>query len=78
MIRWLAVLLLVAVALTGCSSPTATVSDAAVSSDEVLARAYEEGRSGLQVAGSGRVARLLGDDNEGGRHQRFILELDSG
>ena len=26
----------------------------------------------------GRVTRLLADDNEGSRHQRFILTLDSG
>jgi len=27
---------------------------------------------------TGRVLRLLSDDNEGFRHQRFILEQDSG
>ena len=33
---------------------------------------------GEQVRGSGRVARILSDDNEGSRHQRFIVELSPG
>jgi hypothetical protein len=35
-------------------------------------------RSGQQVSGSGRVVRILSDDNDGSRHQRFILGLSSG
>lgn len=35
-------------------------------------------RSGQQVRGSGKVTRILSDDNDGSRHQRFILELSSG
>jgi hypothetical protein len=35
-------------------------------------------RSGNQVRGSGRVERVLSDDNDGSRHQRFILRLSSG
>lgn len=48
------------------------------SSDEVLADAFENGRSNLQVSGSGVVTRILADDNDGSRHQRFILQLGSG
>lgn len=33
---------------------------------------------GQQVQGRGLVLRVLSDDNEGSRHQRFILELSSG
>jgi hypothetical protein len=40
--------------------------------------AFTAQRSGLWVETSGRVARLLADDDEGSRHQRFILDLDSG
>ena len=32
----------------------------------------------LQVQGSGTVVRLLADDDESSRHQRFIVRLDSG
>lgn len=35
-------------------------------------------RSGQQVSGSGTVIRILADDNDGSRHQRFILQLSSG
>lgn len=31
-----------------------------------------------QVKGSGVVSRILPDDNDGSRHQRFILRLQSG
>ena len=34
--------------------------------------------SGQQVQGTGMVLRVLSDDNDGSRHQRFILELSSG
>lgn len=34
--------------------------------------------SGTQVQGSGVVTRILPDDQEGSRHQRFILRLPSG
>ena len=47
-------------------------------SDELLARAFERRWSNIQVEGRGVVLRLLSDDNDGRRHQRFILELASG
>ncbi len=43
-----------------------------------LAAAFENRRSDIQVKGEGRVTRLLPDDNEGSRHQKFILRLASG
>jgi len=38
----------------------------------------EQWRSGQQVRGEGTVTRVLPDDNDGSRHQRFILELGPG
>lgn len=35
-------------------------------------------RSDVQVTGSGEVIKLLADDNEGSRHQRFLVKIDSG
>ena len=35
-------------------------------------------RSGQQVRGSGEVVRVLSDDTDGSRHQRFIVRLGSG
>lgn len=34
--------------------------------------------SGRQVTGEGVVSKILSDDNEGSRHQRFILTLSTG
>lgn len=43
-----------------------------------LFTAIEQQKSDIQVSGSGEVARILPDDNDGSRHQRFILELTPG
>ena len=40
--------------------------------------AFNGRRSGIQISGAGIVSRLLPDDNDGSRHQRFILTLSSG
>jgi hypothetical protein len=53
------------------------VQDAFAQSDPIGA-AFAERRGGIQVSGSGVVQRILGDDNDGSRHQRFILRLSSG
>ena len=47
-------------------------------SDAVIRSLYAERRSDVQVQGTGTVVRILSDDTDGDRHQRFILELDSG
>lgn len=46
--------------------------------DGALAEAFEQRRSDVQVRGSGEVVRVLADDNDGNRHQRFIVRLASG
>ena len=40
--------------------------------------AYAARRSGVWLETSGRVVRVLRDDHEGARHQKFILELSDG
>ena len=45
---------------------------------QALAAAFENRRSDVQVQGSGYVTRILADDNDGSRHQRFIVGLASG
>ena len=62
---------------SGALSPHPTVSLAAPDSGDI-ARAYAAHRSGVQVHGSGIVAKVLKDDEKGSRHQRFILHMDSG
>jgi hypothetical protein len=65
-----AALALVAVAAFACGQPS--------SGDAVFAQALAAHSSGLEVTGEGTVTRLLPDDTDGGRHQRFIVELASG
>lgn len=52
--------------------------DAAGTATEAVAAAYEARRSGVQVEGEGVVVKVLPDDDDGSRHQRFILRLPSG
>ena len=75
MLRRIIPLLVAAMLLAGCSPSTSATASAG---DRALARAYHEQLSDVEVSGSGRVVRVLSDDADGGRHQRFILELDSG
>lgn len=39
---------------------------------------FGKAEAGKQIRGSGSVSRLLSDDNNGSRHQRFIIRLSSG
>ena len=46
--------------------------------DAILGEAFEERAEHLQVLGAGTVIRVLEDDEDGSRHQRFIVRLSSG
>jgi hypothetical protein len=78
--------LILAIACTlgvGCSlSPTSQLTPPSTptlpGSDSQLDRAFEQRLSDVQVEGQGVVSRLLADDNDGARHQRFIVALRSG
>lgn len=50
----------------------------ASAADATIRAAFESRRSDVQVAGQGTVRQVLADDNNGSRHQRFILALPSG
>lgn len=45
---------------------------------EVIRKAFDSKLSNVQVQSVGHVKALLRDDNEGSRHQKFILALDNG
>ena len=48
------------------------------SRDATLESAFANRISNLQVEGQGTVVKILADDSDGSRHQRFIVRLDSG
>ena len=43
--------------------------------DNDISIAYSNQESDVQVSGSGKVVKLLPDDNIGSRHQKFIVKL---
>ena len=47
-------------------------------SEIALQEAYADRQSDVQVKGEGTVTKVLSDDRDGSRHQRFILRLSSG
>jgi len=51
---------------------------ASQNSEQLLADAYKTQRSDFQVQGTASVVKLLPDDNNGSRHQRFLVRLNSG
>ena len=71
--------------VAGCSAPTnppATGPDLETTpgfaGDAALAQAFAEHATNLAGEGSGTVSKLLPDDTDGDRHQRFIVQLASG
>ena len=46
--------------------------------DDAIGRAFASQASDIQVEGEGTVIRILADDSNGPRHQRFIVEVPSG
>jgi hypothetical protein len=46
--------------------------------ENALASAYRNHESRVEVCGRGMIAKVLKDDTQGSRHQRFIVRLPSG
>ena len=65
--------------ITGGGSGSATkLLTASRVDDNAIGRAFASGVSDIQVEGEGTVIRVLPDDSNGSRHQRFIVQLASG
>ncbi|MDR1822147.1 MAG: DUF3465 domain-containing protein [Oscillospiraceae bacterium] len=90
----LAVAIVLAAALGGCfgaaelpasapngitaAPPAPALPTAEVHGDDMIKDLFERKKRDVLVSGEGIVVRLLDDDVSGDRHQRFILELESG
>jgi hypothetical protein len=59
------------------AEPAAAMPHAEATND-ALTRAIAAQQSNVQVQAAGIVDKILSDDNEGSRHQRFIVRLPSG
>lgn len=55
-----------------------TPNGVSLSADSPAGRAFKNKTSNVQIEGEGTVNRILTDDLDGTRHQRFILRLASG
>jgi ABC-type glycerol-3-phosphate transport system substrate-binding protein len=60
------------------SGGVGSANTAAHGGDAVLAQAFADKATDLEVEGTGTVVRLLADDTQGDAHQRFIVQLASG
>ena len=60
------------------SQTTPTRSAPSTKSAERIERAFAKRESGFMTTVEARVAKTLRDDNDGSRHQRFLIELPNG
>lgn len=54
-----------------------TLGSSFVYANPQIEQAYHDKQSNIQVQGVGKVSRVLPDDNNGTRHQKFLLKLPS-
>lgn len=84
-IKNVVLLLLLALLVSACDQPVQRpkVSDdpvtiaAALSENTSIVQAYFAKQSDIQVSGNGVVTKLLADDNQGSRHQKFLLKINA-
>ena len=63
----------------GSLSESSSISEDDLSKgDQIIADAFKNNKSDVQVEGQGTVIKLLADDTKGNEHQKFIVELASG
>lgn len=60
------------------SGPATEHQTAPIAEDDQIGQAFKSRTSDVQVQGEGTVIRILPDDLNGPRHQRFVVRLASG
>jgi hypothetical protein len=63
---------------TSNQSASAILEHGASHADTLIADAFANHKSDLQVTGEGVVAKVLPDDKNGSKHQKFLLTLSTG
>jgi len=78
--KLLTILLVLLAAYSGFKScgPLVGIGGRIGESEQAIASAFRYHRSGIQVSGQGVVEKILPDDNDGSRHQKFVVKLPSG
>jgi hypothetical protein len=56
-------------------SPAPVATPAVQQGSDVLRRAFDNQQSDVQIQAAGTVEKVLSDDNDGSRHQRFIVRV---
>ncbi|MEO0536003.1 MAG: DUF3465 domain-containing protein [Cyanobacteria bacterium P01_A01_bin.123] len=76
------ILIVLIAASYGCTqgtlTPDSNILITTKNNEQLLEDAFENQTSNFQVEGEGTVIRILSDDLDGSRHQRFIIRLSSG
>ena len=57
------------------TTPRDTPTTQSPSDAELITRLYNQQRSGVMVTLTAEVAKTLPDDNEGSRHQKFLIDI---
>src|SRR5512140_1826472 len=60
------------------AAPSSLTSPSTIGGSNAIAVAFEQHRSNVVVEASGTVTRVLADDRDGSRHQRFVVAVPSG
>lgn len=85
-LRWLGLVVLVVAgwlygvdgpADSGSGQATVTIKPAQAGGSDEIEQAFRTQRSDVAVEFSARVAKVLPDDNDGSRHQRFLVRLSN-
>jgi len=60
------------------TSPLSNQSEVIQSNDQQFATAFAQHQNNIQIEGHGTVSRILPDDIDGSKHQKFIVQLANG
>jgi hypothetical protein len=72
------IVILALISTVACSTVQSLGNHDRAATDDEVGRAFKTRTSNVQVEGEGIVTRLLADDVDGSRHQKFIVRLASG